>query len=245
MHITNVKITKLHSNNGLKTEAGFGVLFFAGGKQSDKMNYIYTPPPSEHLSWIIKNFKFQMREEYFSDSFPVTCWNPIPLSFTTVLVSYPSSCHRLMLQQYRRNDSLILTLTLSRAHPGQERVFDLRWGGFIQWKWSWSENSNKCWKHWSYGQFWMQYMVITGICSFYFKSKYNEIVMNMNEKNLNMNFIIMRYIYRFMIQCSACKKKKKKIVNKKCTCLNKKNHFFYIQIFQISWHKTNSYVLFS
>lgn len=54
-----------------------------------------------------------MREEYFSDSFPVTCWNPIPLSFTTVLVSYPSSCHRLMLQQYRRNDSLILTLTLS------------------------------------------------------------------------------------------------------------------------------------
>lgn len=50
MHITNVKITKLHSNNGLKTEAGFGVLFFAGGKQSDKMNYIYTPPPSEHLS---------------------------------------------------------------------------------------------------------------------------------------------------------------------------------------------------
>lgn len=31
----------------------------------------------------------------------------------------------------------------------------------------------------------MQYMVITGICSFYFKSKYNEIVMNMNEKNLN------------------------------------------------------------
>lgn len=194
MHITNVKITKLHSNNGLKTEAGFGVLFFAGGKQSDKMNYIYTPPPSEHLSWIIKIFKFQMREEYFSDSFPVTCWNPIPLSFTTVLVSYPSSCHRLMLQQDRRNDSLILTLTLSWAHPGQERVFDLRWGSFIQWKWSWSENSNKCWKHWSYGQFWMQYMVITGICSFYFKSKYNEIVMNMNEKNLNMNFIIMRYI---------------------------------------------------
>lgn len=62
MHITNVKITKLHSNNGLKTEAGFGVLFFAGGKQSDKMNYIYTPPPSEHLSWITKIFKFQMRE---------------------------------------------------------------------------------------------------------------------------------------------------------------------------------------
>lgn len=29
-----------------------------------------------------------------------------------------------------------------------------------------------------------------------------------------------------MIQCSACKKKKKKIVNKKCTCLNKKIIFF-------------------
>lgn len=32
MHITNIKITKLHSNNGLQTEAGFGVLF--GGENS-------------------------------------------------------------------------------------------------------------------------------------------------------------------------------------------------------------------
>lgn len=134
-------------------------------------------------SWFtIPFFWFQMREGYFSDSFPVTCLNPIPLS-TSSLIHTRVSCHRLMLQQDRRNVSL-LTLTLSWAHPGQERVFDLRRGGFIQWKWSWSENSktNKNWRHRPYGQFLMQYTVITWSCN-------SNVTMN-KKKNLYMNFII-------------------------------------------------------
>lgn len=129
-------------------------------------------------------FWFQMREGYFSDSFPVTCLNPIPLS-TSSLIHTRVSCHRLMLQQDRRNVSLpVLTLTLCWAHPGQERVFDLRRGGFIQWKWSWSENSktNKNWRHRPYGQFLMQYTVITWSCN-------SNVTMN-KKKNLYMNFII-------------------------------------------------------
>lgn len=131
-------------------------------------------------------FDFKWERDIFLTVFLWHVWILYHMS-TSSLIHTRVSCHRLMLQQDRRNVSL-LTLTLSWAHPGQERVFDLRRGGFIQWKWSWSGNSktNRYWRHRPYGQFLMQYTVITWSCN-------SNVTMN-KKKNLYMNFIIiMRY----------------------------------------------------
>lgn len=116
-------------------------------------------------------FKISNKRGIFFWQFSCDMLESYTIEYNCTSLIPESHANRLMLQQYRCNDSLILTLTLSWAHPGQKRVFDLRWGGFIQWKWSWLENLNRCWRHWLYVQCWMQYTVITGTRSFYFKSK--------------------------------------------------------------------------